>query len=64
MFQVDNGKAALTLLHLNEHFLELYLDIVANSNIKVKHIGQKGLHLNSKGKDRLALNFKHKIRGL
>ena len=62
--RVDNGKAALTLNRLNEHFSELNLDVVNNSNIKVKHIGQKGLHLNPKGKGRLALNFMHKIRGL
>ena len=62
--RVDNGQAALTLHPLNEHFSELNLDVVNNSNIKVKHIGQKGLHLNSKGKGRLVLNFIHKIRGL
>ena len=62
--QVDNGKTALTLHRLNEHFSELNLDVISNSNIKVKHIGQKGLHLNPKGKSRVALNFIHKIRGL
>ena len=61
---VDNGKAALTLHHLNEHFSELYLDAVGNSNIKVKHIDQKGLHLHPKENVRLALNFIRKIRGL
>ena len=48
--RVDNGKAALTLHHLKEHFLELNLDVVDNSNIKVKHIGQEGLLLKPKGK--------------
>ena len=62
--RMDNGKAALTLHRLNEHFSELNLDVVNNSNIKVNHIGQKGLHLNPKGKGRLALNFIHKIRDL
>ena len=62
--RVDNGKAALTLHRLNEHFSELKLDVVNNGNIKVKHIGQKGLHLNPNGKGRLALNFIHKIRDL
>ena len=46
--RVDHGKAALTLHRLNEHFSELNFDVVNNSNIKVKHIGQKGLHLNPK----------------
>ena len=44
----------------SQHF---YL-VVSNSKIKVKHVGQKGLPFNPKGKDRLALNFIHKIRGL
>ena len=39
---VDNGKAALTLHRLNEDFSELNLDVLNNSNIKVKDIGQKG----------------------
>ena len=62
--RVDNGKAALTLHRLNEYFSELNLDVVNNSNIKVKHIAQKVLHLNPKRKGRLALNFIHKIRDL
>ena len=37
--RVDNGMAALTLHCRNEHFSELNLDAVNNSNIKVKHIG-------------------------
>ena len=44
----------------SQHF---YL-VVSNSKIKVKHVGQKGLPFNPKGKGRLALNFIHKIRGL
>ena len=62
--RVGNGKAALTLHRLNKHFSELSLDVVNNSNIKVKHIGQKRLHLNPKGKGRLVLNFIHKISDL
>ena len=62
--RVDNGKTALPLRHLNEHFSELNLDVVNNTNIKVKHIDQKGLHLNPEGKSRLALNLMHKTRGL
>ena len=33
----DNGKAALTLRHLNEHFSQLNLDVVDNSNMKLKY---------------------------
>ena len=61
---VDDGKAALTIHHLNGHFLKLTLDVVNNSNIKIKQIRQKGLHLNTKGKNRFALIFMHKIKGL
>ena len=60
--RVDNGKTALTLKHLNEHLSQLKVDSIDNSNIKSMHIGRKGLHLNNKGKDKLALNFFHKIR--
>ena len=59
---MDNGKAAITLHLLNKHFSELNLDVVNNSNIKVKHIGKKDLHLKEKG--RLALNLINKIRDL
>ena len=37
--------------------------LLTNSNIKVEHISQKGLHLNPKGKGRLNFNFMRKIRG-
>ena len=62
--RVDNGKAALTLNRLNEYYSEINVDIVNNDDIKVKHIDQKGLHLNPKEKGRLPLNFIHKIKGL
>ena len=62
--RVGNGKAALTLDDLNEHFSELNLNVVDDSNIKVKHIGQKGLHLYAIGKDRLALKLIHKVKSL
>ena len=48
--------------HLNEHFLELNLDVVDISIIKVKHVAQKGLHLKIIEKDRLALNLIHKTK--
>ena len=38
-------NAALFLHRLYEHFSELNLDVVNNSNIKVKHVRLKGLHL-------------------
>ena len=43
------------------NFLQLNLDVVDNSNIKTKHIGQKVLYLIPQGKARLTLNFICKI---
>ena len=62
--RVDNIQAVLTLHHLNEHFSELNLYAVDLSNVKVKHIFQKGLHLNPYGRGRVALNIAQKIRSL
>ena len=63
---MDNGKATLTLHHLNKHFSQLNPDAADNSYTKIKHIGQKGLHINPKGKDRLLdfVHFTNKIRSL
>ena len=60
----NNEKGALILHHLNKHFSEPNLDVLNNSNIRVKHASQKGLNLNPKGKGSLALNFIHRIRGV
>ena len=46
----DNGKAALTLKHLNEHISQLETESIDNSNIKETHLGKKGLHLNLREK--------------
>ena len=41
----------------------LNLERIKNGNIVVvKHLGRKGLHPNSKGKGKLALNFLNQIR--
>ena len=42
---MGNVNAALFLHRLYEHFSELNLDVVNNSNIKVKHVRLEGLHL-------------------
>ena len=54
----DHGKADdLTIRNANKHLENLELECIDNNNINTEHLGQKGLHLNPKGKGRLALNF-------
>lgn len=54
----DHGKAALTISKLNKRFLDTPgLTIVNNENITYNHLGQKGLHLNKRGKNRFSLNI-------
>ena len=53
----DHGKANLTIRNVNKHLENLELESIDNDNINADHLGQKGLHLNPKGKGRLALNF-------
>ena len=60
--RIDHGKANLTLRNVNKHLETLNLECIENGNISAQHLGRKGLHLNSKGKDRLALNFLNQIR--
>ena len=58
----DNGKAELTAKNLCGHLLDLNIDILDNRNIKSKHLGRKGLHLNKAGSTCLAKNIIHKLR--
>ena len=58
----DHGKANLTVRNVNKHLENLELECIDNNNINAEHLGQKGLHLNPKGKGRLALNFLKQLR--
>ena len=58
---IDHGKANLTLRNVNKHLETLNLECIENGNISAQHLGRKRLHLNSKGKDRLAINFLNHI---
>ena len=60
--RIDHGKANLTLRNVNKHLETLNLECSENSNISAQHLGRKGLHLNSKGKGRLAINILNHIR--
>ena len=60
---IDHGKVNLTLRNVNKHLETLNLECICteNGNIIIQHLGRKGLHLNSQGKGRLALNFLNQI---
>ena len=59
--RIGRGKANLTLCNVNRHLETLNLECVDNGNISAQHLGRKGLHLNSKAKGSLALNFLNQI---
>ena len=50
-------KTTLTLNNLNKLLAEFDVDKIDNSNIDVSCLGKRGLHLNSIGTGKLALNF-------
>ena len=58
----DPGKVNLTIRNINKHLENLELECIDNGNINAAHLGQKRLHLNPKGKGRLALNFLKQLR--
>ena len=58
----DHGKANLTIRNVNKHLENLELECIDNNNINAEHLGQMGLHLNPKGKGKLALNFLKQLR--
>ena len=58
----DNGKARLTISNLNRHLSSLNLDIIDNSNITAVHLNGSGLHLNSHGKGKFAMNLIRKLK--
>ena len=60
----DNDKAALTLYNFNKILRQLEVDFIDNVNIKEVHLGEKGLHLNKKGKNGVELNFLQKLQNL
>ena len=58
----DDGKANLMIRNVNKHLSALQSECIENHSISSQHLGRKGLHLNPKGKGRLALNFLKQIR--
>ena len=55
-------NASLTVNNVNQHLSTLQLDIINNSNISNAGLGRGGLHLNSQGLGKLAINFIKKIK--
>ena len=56
-FRTDDGKAQITVSRLTKQLLQLKIDTVNNNNIKIRHLGSKGLHLNQSGSKLLSKNF-------
>ena len=53
----DNGKASLTVNNINDHLDVSNTDVVDNRNIDENCLTNGGLHLNSTGYGKLAINF-------
>ena len=60
--QINHGKTNLTLRNVDKNLETLNLECTENGHISAQYLGQKGLHLNSNSKGRLALNFLNQIR--
>ena len=53
----DNGIANVKLVHIRNQLKRNGYKIIENGNITYEHPGKKGLHLNSRGTGRLAMNM-------
>ena len=53
----DNGIANVKLVHIRNQLKRNGYKIIENDNITYEHLGKKGLHLNSRGTGRLAMNM-------
>ena len=60
--RTDNSSANDTNEKVNTMLKQLEIDILDNSNIKEKHLGKRGLHLNSNGNALFAKNILDIVR--
>ena len=60
----DNRSANHTITRVNALLQEMNFEIIDNNNISDVHLGEKGLHLNKRGRGRFALNLISHIRCL
>ena len=63
-YRFDNRKAGNITNELTNMLINLNVSIVNNKNISRKHLWYKGLHLNSYGSSRLAMNLISVIKKL
>ena len=64
LYRFDNVKAGMTLMSLKHKMKDFFTDTISNDNVDNSCIGRKGLHPNSKGTGRLAMNFISLMRHL
>ena len=64
IYRSDNGKASLTVKNVNDHLDALNIDVVDNRNIGGNCLINSGLHPNSTGYGKLAINFIKKMKTL
>ena len=64
IYRSDNGKASLTVKNVNDHLNALNIDVVDKRNIGGNCLNNSGLHLNSTGYGKLAMNFIKKMKTL
>ena len=61
LLRTDDKKANSTLRQLDQE-LKCFNGVILNDNVDVTCLGKKGLHLNSKGSSRLAMNYISQMR--
>ena len=64
IYRSDNRKASLTVKNVNDHLDALNTDVVDNRNVGGNYLSNSGLHLNSTGYGKLAINFNKRMRNL
>ena len=64
IYRSDNRKASLTVKNVNDHLDALNTDVVDNRNVGGNYLSNSGLHLNSTGYGKLAINFIKRMRNL
>lgn len=60
--RIDNAKARLTISNFNQHLSSLEMDVIDNNNISPQYLNGSGLHLNSHGRGKFAMNLIKKIK--
>ena len=55
--RTDDAKADKIIRNLNRKLNSKQIKLLDNSNIRVHHLGKKGLHLNAHSTSRMAMNI-------